>query len=112
MRRKIITYKYLYVYILKIFLNTVTAGNAELVISENTFLYACAKDVCCLWSQLCFDTLCQLLIIAEVLWPQPILQVGKQVVVAQSKIKAVKRAVQQCSNASNYMTMHIVMEEH
>jgi hypothetical protein len=112
MRRKIIIHKYSYVYILKQLLNTITSGTVELDVSGNMFLYVCVKDICCLWSQLCFDTFHQLLIIVEVLWSQPILQVGKQLVVALSKIRAVRRVVQQCSNASNYMPTHTVMEEH
>jgi hypothetical protein len=35
------------------------------------------------------------LIIVEVLWSQPVLQVGKQVVVAQSEIRAVGRVIKQ-----------------
>jgi hypothetical protein len=50
----------------------------------------------------------------------PLLQVGKQVVVAQSEIKAVRRVVnlilvemlQQCLSASSCMWMHIVMKEY
>jgi hypothetical protein len=33
-------------YILKLDLNVVIAGNEELVISGNKFLYACIKEVC------------------------------------------------------------------
>jgi hypothetical protein len=54
------------------------------------------------------------------LWSKPILQVGKQVVVARSEIRAVRRVVrqlpvemlQQCSSANSCMQTHIVMEEY
>jgi hypothetical protein len=35
-------------YILKLLLNVLSAGIEELFVWENTFLYACAKEVCCL----------------------------------------------------------------
>jgi hypothetical protein len=60
-------------YVLKLLLNLVTAGT-EALVSRNKFLYACAKKVCRLWAQPHFQ---QLLIIAEALWSQPVLQVGK-----------------------------------
>jgi hypothetical protein len=41
-------------YILKLLLNEVTAGVEALVISGNEFLYACGKEVSCLWAQLLF----------------------------------------------------------
>jgi lipid-A-disaccharide synthase-like uncharacterized protein len=96
-------------YILKLLLKVVTAGTDEL--SGNKFLFACVKEVCHLWAQSCFDTLDQLLVIIEELWSQPVLQVGKQVVVTQSKVRAVRRAVkqllvemfQQCSSVSSCM---------
>jgi hypothetical protein len=37
-------------YLLKLALNTVTTGTEALVLG-NTFLYACNKEVCCLWAQ-------------------------------------------------------------
>jgi hypothetical protein len=57
-------------------------------------LYAYFKEVCCL-CQPHFDTFHQLLIIAEALWSQPVLQVGRQVVVAQSEIRAQRRVIKQ-----------------
>jgi hypothetical protein len=55
-----------------------------------------------------------------VLWSQPVLQVGKQVVVVWSEIGAVKRVVkllpvemlQQCSSVSSCLRMCTVMEGH
>jgi hypothetical protein len=41
------------------------------------------------------DTFYQLLIIVEKLWSHSVLQVGKQVAVAQSKIRAVRTVVKQ-----------------
>jgi hypothetical protein len=111
-----------YSYIRKLFLNVITTWIKALVLSGNKFLYACAKEVCCLWAQPRFDTFHQLLIIAEELWLQPVLQVGEQVAVAWSEIRAVSRVVKQlpvemlyqCSSASCYTRMRtrIVMEEH
>jgi hypothetical protein len=83
-------------------------------------LYACVKEVCCLWAQACFNTIHQLIIIVKLLWSQPVLQVGKQVVVAQSEIRAVRKVVkqlpvemfQQCSSVGSCMWTCIVMEEH
>jgi hypothetical protein len=51
---------------------------------------------------------------------QPALQVGKQVVIARSEIRAVRKVdkqlpvemLQQCSSASSCMQMRIVMEVH
>jgi hypothetical protein len=91
-------------HILKVILNVVTAGIEAPVISGNTFLYACVKAVCRLWLRPRSDTLHQLLIIAEALWSQPVLQVGKQVVVVRSEM------LQQCSSASSCMRTHIVTE--
>jgi hypothetical protein len=107
-------------YILKLLLNVVTAGIEALVILENKFLYAWVKEVCRLWAQSRFETYHQLLLIFEGLWPQPVLQVDTQVVLAQSEIRAVRWVVkqlpvemfQQCSSASSYMRVRIVMEEH
>jgi hypothetical protein len=42
----------------------------------NKFLNACIKEVCRLWAQPHFDTFHQLITV-EVLWSQPVLQVGK-----------------------------------
>jgi hypothetical protein len=64
-----------------------------LVALGNKFLYACVKEVCCMWAQPRFDTFHQLLIIVEALWSQPVLQVGKGVVVTQSEIRAERRVV-------------------
>jgi hypothetical protein len=74
-------------------LNIVTARIESLVLSGNKLMYACVKEVCCLWSQPRFDTFHQLLITVEALWSQPVLQVGKQVVVAWSEIRALRRVV-------------------
>jgi hypothetical protein len=69
-----------------------------------------------------FDTFHQLLIIVEALWSQTALQVGKQVVVARSEMRAVRREVkqlpveklQQSLSASSYTRMRtrFGMEEH
>jgi hypothetical protein len=64
-----------------------------LVASENKFLYACVKEVCCMWAQPCFDTFHQFLITVEALWSQPVLRVGKGVVVTRSEIRAERRVV-------------------
>jgi hypothetical protein len=45
-------------YILNLLLSVVTARIEALVILGNQFLYACAKEVCHLWSQPRFDTFC------------------------------------------------------
>jgi hypothetical protein len=82
-------------YILKLLLNIVTAGIEASVVSGNKFLYTYAKEVCCLWIKTCFDTFHQLLITAEALWSQPVLLVGKQVVVAWSAIRAGRKVVKQ-----------------
>jgi hypothetical protein len=76
-------------YVLKLLLNIVTAGIEALVLG-NKFLYACVKGVCCLWAQPHFDTFHQLITV-EALWSQPVLQVGKQVVVARSEVMNVRR---------------------
>jgi hypothetical protein len=96
-------------------LNLVTARIEALVVSGNKLLYVCAKEVCCLWA-----SFHQLLITAEALWSQPVFQAGKQVAVAQSKIRAVRRVVlqfpvemlQQYLSASSCSCMrtHTVME--
>jgi hypothetical protein len=82
-------------YILKPFLNVVTAGIEALVVSGNEFLYTCVKEVCHLWAQPCFDTFHQLLIIVETSWSQPVLRVGKQVTVTWSEIRDVRKVVKQ-----------------
>jgi hypothetical protein len=107
-------------YILQLLLNIITAGTETLVVSGNRLLYACVTEVCRPWAQPCFDTFHQLLITVEALWSQPVLQVGKQVVVTQSEIRAVRRVVkqllaemlQQCTCSCKSMQTHIVMEEH
>jgi hypothetical protein len=58
-------------YTLKLFLNIVTARIEVLAVSRNKVLYACVKEVCCLWAQPCFNTIHKLLFIAEALWWQP-----------------------------------------
>jgi hypothetical protein len=49
-------------YVLKLLLNIFTTG-IEALVSENTFLYVCVKEVCCLLTQLCFDTVHQPIIV-------------------------------------------------
>jgi hypothetical protein len=103
-REKKIIYKK---YILKLLLNTVTAGIEAFVTLGNKFLYACVIEVCHLWAHSYFDTF-HWLITVGTLWAQPVLQVGKQVVDARSKIRAVRWVVkqllveilQQCLSAS------------
>jgi hypothetical protein len=63
MTKNSIVYKKLY--ILKLFLNVVTAGIEGLVISGIKFLYACIKEVCRLWAQLRFDIFHELLTTVE-----------------------------------------------
>jgi hypothetical protein len=82
-------------YILKLHLNIVTTGIETRVPLMNKFLYAYVKEICCLWAQQHFDTFRQDLIIVEALWLQPVLQVDKQVVVAWSEIRAVRRVVKE-----------------
>jgi hypothetical protein len=110
------------IYTLQLLLNLVTAGTGALVVSWNKLLYACVKDVCCLWAQPCFDTFHQLIITVAALWSKPVLQVGKQVVVAWREIRAVRRVVKelqaemllQCWSTSSCKSMwtHAVMKGH
>jgi hypothetical protein len=101
-------------------LNVVTAGIAALVVSVNIFSYACVNEVCRLWAQPRFDTIRQPLIIVGALWLQPVLQIGKQVVVTRSEIRAVRSVVkqlpvemlQQWSSVSCCTWTCIIMEEH
>jgi hypothetical protein len=72
----------------------VVTAEIETLVSENKFLYACDKEVCRLWAQPRFDTFYEL-IIFEALWSQPVLQVGKQMVVARTAIRALRRMVKQ-----------------
>jgi hypothetical protein len=106
-------------YILNLLLNIVTDRTEALVISGNKFMHTCVKKVCRLWAQPCFDTFHLLLIIDEALWSKPVHQVGKQLEVAQSEIRAAGRVfkqlqvemLQQVSSGSSCMPMCIVMEE-
>jgi hypothetical protein len=82
-------------YILKLLSNIVTAKIEALVLLGNKFRYACVKEVWCLLAQPCFDIFHQLLIIVEALSSQSVPQVGRQVVVAWSEIRAVRRVVKQ-----------------
>jgi hypothetical protein len=83
-------------------------------------MYACVQELCSLWVQSHFDTFHQLPNIVDVLWSQPVLEVGKWVVVVQSEIRAVRRMVKQlqvemlqwCSSVSSCMRTCIIMEEH
>jgi hypothetical protein len=78
------------------------------------------KDVCHLQSETYFVKFHQLLIV-EVLWSQPVLQLstGKQMVVTWREIRTVRRMVKQlpvemlqlCLSASSCMQTSIVMEE-
>jgi hypothetical protein len=82
-------------------------------IREQVIVHLCQR------SQPHFDTFHQLLIIAEALWSEPVLQVVKQVEGAQSKVRTVRMVVkqlcvqmlQQCSSASSCMQTSIVTEE-
>jgi hypothetical protein len=86
----------------------------------NTFLYVCVEEACYLWAQPCSDTFHLLPIITEALWATSVLQVGKQVVVARSEIRSLRRLVKQlqveilhqCLSASGSMQTYIVIEEH
>jgi hypothetical protein len=80
--------------ILKLLFTIVTAGIDARVVSENKFLYAWVREVCRLWARPLLDTFHRLIIV-EALWSQPVLQVGKQVVVARSEIRTVRRVVKQ-----------------
>jgi hypothetical protein len=92
------------------------------LVSRNKLLHASVKEVCRLWVQPCFNTFHQFLIIVEALWSQPILQVGKEIVVARSEIWAVRMVLkqlpveilQQWSNESSCTRnrTRIVMDEH
>jgi hypothetical protein len=105
-------------YIFKLLLNVITPGIEPLVLLRKKFLYACVKEVYHLWAQPRFDTFHQLIIV-EAVCMQPILQVGKQVVVTWSEIRALRRVVKQlpvemlpqCSSVSSCMRTSIVMEE-
>jgi hypothetical protein len=107
-------------YILKVILNIVTAATDALVVLGNKILNTCVKEVCGLWAQPHFDTFHQILISVEALWSQPVLQVDKQVVVAQSKIRAERLVVkqlpvemlQQYPSAKSCMQMRIIMQKH
>jgi hypothetical protein len=107
-------------YILQLLLKVVTVGTETIVVSRNKFLYVCVKEVCLLWARPLLNTFPQLLIIAQALWSEPVLQVDKQVVVVRSEIMALRIVVkqlpvgnfQQCSSASSCMRTRIVMEEH
>jgi hypothetical protein len=98
----------------------VKAEIKALIISGNKFLYASVKGICRLWAQPRFDAFHQLLIFIESLWSWPVLQVGKQEVVARSEIMAVRRVVkqlpvemlQQRSSASSCVRMRTVTEEY
>jgi hypothetical protein len=105
-------------YKLKLLLNLVTAETEALVISDTKICsYVYVKEVCRLWTQPRFGTFSQLLIVVEALWSQPVLQVGKQVVVARSEIRAIRMVVkqlpvemlQQCSSASSCMRTRIAI---
>jgi hypothetical protein len=107
-------------YILKLLLDVVTAGLETLVVSGYKLLYGCVKEVCRLWAQPRFYTSNPLLVIVEALWLQPVLQVGKQVVVARSEIRDLRRVVkqlpvemlQQCLSGGSCMRTCIVMEKY
>jgi hypothetical protein len=73
----------------------VTSGNEALVVSGNKVLYVCVKEVWPLCAQQCFDTFHKLLITVHALWSIPVIQIGKQVAVTWSEIRAVRRVVKQ-----------------
>jgi hypothetical protein len=74
-------------YILKLLHNIVSARIEALFISGNKFLYACVREVCRLGASF------RQLITVEVLQSQPVLQLGKQMVVTWSNIRAIRRVV-------------------
>jgi hypothetical protein len=83
-------------YILKSLLNTDTIRIYMPVTSGNTFcVSATKKSVTCKLGHVYFDTFYQLFISAVVLRSQPVLQGGKQVVIAQSEINDVRSVVKQ-----------------
>jgi hypothetical protein len=108
MRKQILLYIKMHTY-LTLLLIVVTAGIEELVVSGNTFLYACVKEVCRLSAQPLFGTFYQLFFIVETLCSHPLIQVGKLVVVARSEIRALRRVFKplpvemprQCSSANS-----------
>jgi hypothetical protein len=63
-------------YIPKLLIKAVTAGIEALVVSGNTFLYACVKEVCRQWAQPLLDNFHQNLTIVEELWSRLALRVG------------------------------------
>jgi hypothetical protein len=83
-------------YILQLLLNVITTRIEALVVLGNPFLHVCVKEVCRLWAQPYFDTFHHLITV-EALWSQSVLQLAKWVVVAWSKIRAVRRAVKELS---------------
>jgi hypothetical protein len=108
-------------YILKLLLNLVTARTEALAYCGICVVCPCQRSLPPV-SSATFYNFHQFLIIVEVLWPQPVLQVGKQVTVPQREIRAVRRVVnqpsaemlQQCSSVSRCMSIqtHTVIEEH
>jgi hypothetical protein len=60
-----------------LFLSIVTTWTEALVISGNTFLFVCVKEVFHPCVKPHFDTLNQFLITAKALWSQSVLQVGE-----------------------------------
>jgi hypothetical protein len=104
----------------ELLLNVGTAGTEALLASGNKFLHACVKEVYRLWAEPHFDTFYQL-IIAEALWSQTA-QVGKQVVVARTELRAVRRMVRilqveklqqsSASSCTHMRTRVVIMEEH
>jgi hypothetical protein len=81
--------------ILEPLLSTVTVVIGMLVIFGSKFLYTIVKEIC-LWDQPHFDTFHRHINV-EVLWSHSVWQAGtsKQVAVAWSKIRAVRRVVRQ-----------------
>jgi hypothetical protein len=94
-------------YIHTLLLNIGTAKIEALAMWGNKFLYSCVKEACYLWSEPHFDTFHRLIIV-EALLSKPVLQVGKQVVVVQSEIRAVRRVVRpqlKCSSSAQVQTV-------
>jgi hypothetical protein len=105
-------------YVLKLVLNIVIAGIEALFVSGKKFLSACVKQSAACELSHVFKPYINSLV--DALSSQPIFQAGKQVVVALSKIRAVRRVVkqlpvemlQQCWSASSCMWICVVMKHY
>jgi hypothetical protein len=81
-----------YILVFKTFLSAVTPELRHLYRGISFCMPVSKKSAACELSPL-FDDFHQLFIILETLWSQQVLQVGKQVVVARSEIRAVRRGL-------------------